>query len=240
MKEAVVSEDTASAAKKPHIKKAFVDTIPVMTGYIPLGIGFGIMLQAEGYNYLWAFMMSIVIYAGSMQYLTVGLLASAASPITAALSTLLVSARHLFYGISLIEKYNVKGLKKFYLMIGLSDETYSLVTGVKLTPDIHPHKYYLWVTFFNQVYWAVGCVAGALAGEVIGFDTTGIDFALTALFVTMFIEQWLSTKEHRPALIGLAATGICLFLLGSENFLIGSMIVIILLISILRRKLDVN
>ncbi len=222
---------------KKLLKTAFIDSIPVLTGYIPLGMGFGIMLESAGYNYIWAFFMAITMFAGSMQYLAVDLLATAASPITVFISTLLVNARHLFYGISLIDKYRGAGLKKFYMMFGLTDETYSLVCASKLPEGINPHNYYLLVTFFNHIYWITGCVLGALLGSMLSFEIVGIDFVLTSLFVTIFIEQWLSTKEHRPALIGIASTVICLFVFGQQNFLIASMAVILILITLFRRKI---
>ena len=228
--------------KKNLMRKAFVDTIPVLTGYVVLGIGFGIVLTTRGYSPLWALAMSLFIYAGSMQYVAIDLLTGGASLVTTALTTLMVNARHLFYGISMIDRYKGAGLKKLYMMFALTDETYSLVCQdpVSGNPKVQAerHRYYLTVSFFNQCYWVSGSVIGALLGAVIPFNTEGIDFALTALFVTIFVEQWLSTKDHRPALVGLGASAVCLLAFGADSFLIPAMIAITLLLTGLRGKIE--
>jgi len=213
------------------MKSAFLHTIPVMTGYLVLGFGFGIVLKSNGYPIWLSFAMSLLIYAGSMQYVAIGLLTSGASLITTALTTLMVNARHLFYGISMLEKYKNTGRKKPYLIFALTDETYSLVCNDH--PDIPAGKrnsYYLFVSLFNQIYWVAGSVLGAAAGSLISFNSEGIDFALTALFVTVFLEQWLSTKKHTPALIGVGVSVICLVIFGSEQFLIPAMLGIFVLL----------
>lgn len=216
---------------KKMIKKAFIDTIPVLTGYLVLGFGFGIILKANGYGIFMAFVMSFVIYAGSMQYVAIGLLTSGASLITAALTTLMVNARHLFYGISMLDKYKNTGKRKPYLIFALTDETYSLVCNEN--PDIadkEKNNYYLFVSLFDQIYWILGSLLGAAVGSIVKFNSEGIDFALTALFLTVFLEQWLTTKKHTPAIIGVAVSVICLVLFGSEKFLIPTMLVIALLL----------
>lgn len=182
--------------KKQTIKKAFWDTLPVMTGYLFLGVGFGIILQQNGYGPLWALAMSLFIYAGSMQYVGIGLLTGGASLLTAALTTLMVNARHLFYGLSMIEPYKGAGRRKPYLIFALTDETYSLVSR-KLPEDVERISYCFFVSLFDQCYWVLGSILGSLAGNL-PVDFTGIDFALTALFVTVFVEQWLSSKNHLP------------------------------------------
>lgn len=208
------------------IKKAFIATLPVMAGYSVLSMGFGILLRSKGYGAIWALAMSSIIYAGSMQYLAVDLLAGGVSLLTAALTTLMVNARHLFYGISMIDKYKNTGWKKPYLIFALTDEVYSLNCG-DIPEDIkNPSLYYFFISLFNQCYWVIGSVIGSLLGSVIPFDTEGIDFALTALFVTVFVEQWKSTKNHLPALIGVCASVLCLFIFGADNFLIPSMLLI--------------
>lgn len=216
---------------KKMIKPAFIATIPVLTGYIVLGFGFGIILKANGYGIFLAFAMSLLIYAGSMQYVAIGLLTSGASLITAALTTLMVNARHLFYGISMLGKYKDTGKRKPYLIFALTDETYSLVCSDN--PDIPSEDrkdYYLLVSLFNQAYWVAGSVLGAVVGSLIKFNSNGIDFALTALFLTVFIEQWLTTKKHTPAIIGVVVSVICLVIFGSDKFLIPTMLVIALLL----------
>lgn len=220
-----------------EIRKAFLSTVPVMTGYIVLGIGFGIILKTNGYGVLWALAMSVFIYAGSMQFVAINLLTGGASLLTVALTTLMVNARHLFYGISMIDKYRGAGAKKPYLIFALTDETYSLVCNDSAVKNIGDrHGYYFLVSLFDQIYWVTGCVLGALLGSVIPFNTEGIDFALTALFVTVFVEQWMDSKRHSPALIGVGASVLCLLIFGRENFLIPAMIMITVLLIVIRKK----
>lgn len=218
---------------KRIIRKAFVDTVPVMTGYIVLGFGFGIILKANGYGILMAFVMSLAIYAGSMQYVAIGLLTGGASLITAALTTLMVNARHLFYGISMLDKYRDTGKIKPYLIFALTDETYSLVCNDNLNMDEKERKgYFFFVSLFNHIYWITGSVLGAVIGTLVSFNSEGIDFALTALFLTVFIEQWRTSKKHAPALIGVGVSALCLLIFGSESFLIPAMLVIAFLLCI--------
>ena len=216
---------------KKVIKQALIDTIPVLTGYLVLGFGFGIILKSSGYGILLAFVMSAFIYAGSMQYVAIGLLTGGASLITVTLTTLMVNARHLFYGVSMLDKYKSMGYVKPYLIFSLTDETYSLVCNDKLNVgEKERKKYYLFVSIFNQCYWVLGSVLGALVGTLISFNSEGIEFALTALFLTVFLEQWLSTKKHTPAIIGVVVSIICILIFGSENFLIPAMLIIALLL----------
>lgn len=219
--------------KKQTIKKAFWDTLPVMTGYLFLGVGFGIILQQNGYGPLWALAMSLFIYAGSMQYVGIGLLTGGASLLTAALTTLMVNTRHLFYGLSMIEPYKGAGRRKPYLIFALTDETYSLVSR-KLPEDVERISYCFFVSLFDQCYWVLGSILGSLAGNL-PVDFTGIDFALTALFVTVFVEQWLSSKNHLPALVGVICAAVCLVLFGADNFLIPTMILIAAILVMLQK-----
>jgi len=216
---------------KERLKKAFIMSIPVLTGYIFLGIGFGIIMESRGFNFLWSFAMGLFIYAGSMQYVAIDLLTGGASLISAAFTTLMVNARHLFYGVSMIDKYKNCGKTKPYMIYSLTDETYSLVVSDK-TED---KKLYFYISLFNHCYWVIGCTLGGLIGLIIPFSTEGIDFALTALFVTVFVEQWLTTKNHLSAIIGIVSTLVCLLFFGSEYFLIPSMAVITLLLTVFRK-----
>ena len=218
---------------KHTVKTAFFDTIPVMTGYLFLGFGFGIIMQQNGYGILWAVAMSLFIYAGSMQYVGVGLLTGGVSLLTAALTTLMVNARHLFYGISMVDAYKGTGTKKPYLIFALTDETYSLVSR-KQPEGVDQAGYCFLVSAFDQCYWVLGSALGALAGNL-PLDFTGIDFALTALFVTIFVEQWLSTRNHLPALVGAGAAVLCLVLFGPNRFLIPTMILIAAILMMLRK-----
>lgn len=222
------------------LKKAFLATIPVMAGYIVLGIGFGMLLQTRGYGVLWAFAMSFFIYAGSMQYVTVDLMTGGVSLLTAALTTLAVNARHLFYGISMVDKYKRESKKgffrKYFLFWTLTDETYSLVCSEEPEHSGNPSAYYFYVSLFDYSYWVSGSVIGALIGEMFPFSTEGIDFSLTALFLTVFVEQWLTTKNHVAAIVGVGASVLCLLLFGSDKFLIPAMILIAAVLILLRKK----
>lgn len=209
--------------KLSAMRAAFPDTIPVLTGYLFLGAGFGILLVESGYSVLWAGVMALLIFAGSGQYLLVGLLASGASLLSAAVATLLVNARHLFYGISLVDAYKHAGKRKLYMIFGLTDETYSLVTQSKLPEGVDRADYCFWVTLLDHCYWIAGCILGAVIGAVVPIDFSGVSFVLTALFVTIFVEQWLSTKDHIPALVGVVCTAVSLLIFGSDIFLIPAM-----------------
>ena len=197
------------------------DTLPVMSGYLVLGAGFGMIMHANGYGILWAAAMSFFIYAGSMQYAAVGLITGGASFLTVALTTVAVNARHIFYGISMVEKYKGTGFRKPYMMFALTDETYSLVCSSER--DVN---YYFFVSLFDQSYWIAGSALGSVLGSAVKINTEGIDFVLTALFVTIFIEQWLSSKKHFSAVAGVVITAVCLAVFGAESFLIPSMLII--------------
>jgi 4-azaleucine resistance transporter AzlC len=222
--------------KRKALKTVFLDTLPVLTGYLFLGAGFGILLaEKTDKGFLWALLMSVCMFAGSGQYLAVSLIADGASAISAAVATFLINARHIFYGISMLQKYRTVGARKPYLIFALTDETYSLVCSDTLpVPKEQQHRYYLLVSLFNHLYWIIGSVLGAVVGSLISFNTRGIDFALTALFVTVFWDQWLSTKKHAPALIGVGAAVLCLVLFGSGRFLIPAMLLIALLLMLIK------
>ena len=225
--------------EKSLVKKAFIMTLPVLTGYIVLGIGFGIILESKGYNFIWAFVMSLFIYAGSLQYVMLDLISGGATLIMTAYTSLMVNARHLFYGISMIDKYKDAGKYKPYLMFALTDETYSLV--VQDLPDILPkdrHRFYFLVSLMDQCYWVAGCTLGGLIGSAIEFNAAGMDFALTALFVTIFVEQWLSSSDHLPAISGVCLSVISLLIFGPDKFLIPAMILITLALTALKFKRD--
>ena len=217
---------------KQSIRRAFLDTVPVLTGYVVLGFGFGIIMKANGFGILLTLAMSIFIYAGSMQYVAVGLFTGGASLVTAALTTLMVNARHLFYGISMLEHYKGTGRRKPYLIFALTDETYSLVSAPEGRGDL---RYCFWVSLFDHIWWVGGTALGAAAGSLLQLNFQGIEFVLTALFVTIFVEQWLSTEDHRPALIGAGTTAVCLLIFGRDVFLIPSMAIIAGLLAMLKQ-----
>ena len=216
---------------KQLLKTVVLTTVPVMAGYLILGMAFGILLADKGYNVLWALLMSTTIYAGSMQFVAVDLLSSGAAFLSAALMTLLVNARHLVYGISMLTKYRDMGKAKPYLVFALTDETYALLCGDP--PEGVDRKwFYLLVSACDQVYWIVGSVLGTLIGSALTINTDGIDFAMTALFVVIFVEQWLINRDHVPALLGLGLTLVCLLIWGTERFLIPAMVLIVLVLSV--------
>lgn len=218
------------------IKQAFLKSIPVMAGYVFLGIGFGILMSNAGFGVLWAAAMSTFIYAGSMQYVGVGLLTGGASVFTTAVTTVMVNARHLFYSISMIDQYRNAGKYKPYMVFALTDETYSLLCDGKTPDGVDKNLFRFLVSLFNHCYWVVGSVIGSLLGSVLPFSTAGIEFSMTALFVASFTEQWLETKDHIPALVGLGSTLLCFLVFGRENFLIPAMLLITLALSVLRRR----
>lgn len=222
------------------IKKAFYKTIPVMAGYIVLGIGFGILLHNAGYGMIWAFAMSALIYAGSMQYVGIGLLTGGASVVTTIITTIMVNARHLFYSISMIDKYKDSGKYKPYLIFALTDETYSLLCDDDGEANGSINRYRFFVSLFDQCYWVLGSVIGSLLGSMIRFSTAGIEFSMTALFIASFTEQWIESDNHLPAIVGIVSTVMCLVVFGSENFLIPSMLLITVLLTILRGKESVE
>ena len=219
------------------VKAAFVKSLPVMAGYIILGTGFGILAHNAGYGFLWVFAMSLFIFAGSMQYVGVGLLAGGASVLTVILTTVMVNARHLFYSVSMLRHYRNAGRYKPYLIFSLTDETYSLLCDGKVPEGADPDRYRFLVSLFNHLYWIAGCVLGSLLGAVLPFPTAGIEFSMTALFIASFTEQWFRTREHLPALTGLLSTLLCLLLFGPERFLIPAMLLITLVLTLFRGRL---
>ena len=218
---------------KKYIKYAFSRTLPVLFGYIFLGIAFGIVLQQAGFNFLWAFCISLFLYAGSMQFVLVPLLASAASPLTVAVTTLFVNSRHVFYGLSFIESFK-KMKTQLYMIFSLSDETYSVLCSCKNEdPEEKNRPAWFLINLFDQSYWIIGSVIGALLGQVLPFDFTGIDFSMTALFVVILLDQVLAHPKvaSRCAVTGLLAGIICLFIFGTGNFLLPALIITVLFVT---------
>lgn len=221
--------------RKATIRRALVSTLPVFAGYIGLGFGFGVILRTRGYPVWLAPLMACTMYAGSMQYVAVDLLFGGVSLLTAAVTTLMVNARHLFYGVSMIDKYKGAGWRKPYLMFALTDETYSLLCS-DTTTDPSRYNYYFFVSLFDQCYWIMGCTLGAAVGGVLPFPTKGIDFVLTALFVTIVVDQWRANRDHLPVLIGAAAAALSLLLFGSDNMLIPAMLLIAVVLTLMRKR----
>lgn len=221
-----------------QIRFAFLQSIPVMLGYLFLGFAFGLMLQNAGYSYLWAFLSSVVIYAGSMQFVLVTLLSGGASLAYAAVMTLFINGRHIFYGLSFVEKFRKMGKAYPYMVFSLTDETYSVLCGLKVPEGMCEQKVSFWISLFDQFYWVVGSVSGALIGQLVSFDATGVDFSMTALFVVIVLNQWMERKEHRPALIGLGVGLGTLLLLGAERFLLPALMVSMMILLAIRPMME--
>lgn len=217
---------------------AFPTTVPVLMGYLAIGMAFGLMLQSIGYSAGWAFFMSLVIYAGSGQYLGVSLLAMGAPLTEVALLTFIVNFRHLVYGLSLLEKLRGMGIRKLYMIFSLTDETYALLSSAKPPEGVREHDFYFWIALLDHSYWILGSVLGAVAGRLLGFDTTGVDFAMTALFIVIAIDQWRSYPRHLPALLGAGVTIACLALFGPDNMLVPALGALVLILTLARPRLD--
>lgn len=223
--------------KNNTIKQAFITSIPVLAGYIFLGIGFGILLRKAGYGVLWAASMSIVIYGGSMQYVGVGLIDSAASILTTIITTVMVNGRHLFYSISVMDKYKNAGKYKPYMIFALTDETYSLLSEGKVPEGVEPDRYRFFVSLFNHSYWIAGGIIGNIIGGILPFSSVGVEFSMTALFVASFTEQWRTNKNHIPAITGLLSTLLCLLVFGKDFFLIPALLLMTLVLTLLRKRM---
>ena len=216
---------------KEYFKEALKDSLTIFPGYMILGMGFGILLKAKGYGFLACGLMSVFIYAGSMQYVGIDLISTGASIITTFFVTIVVNIRHLFYGIGMLERYQKLKSFKIYDIFALTDETFSIVCNKKDKED----DYYFYISVLNQSYWVIGSLIGNILGNIIPFDYTGIDFSMTALFVVIVISKWESDSDHLPVIMSFIISVICLFIFGSNNFLLPSMIGIVVFLFILRR-----
>jgi 4-azaleucine resistance transporter AzlC len=220
------------------LKAAFPHTIPILAGFIFLGFAFGILMNSKGYSAGWSILMSLFIYAGAMQFVAVNLLTSVFNPLNALLITLVINARHLFYGVSMLEKFSGAGRKKLYLIFGMVDETFSVLCSTDPPEGVDKHWFMFFVTLIDQIYWVTGTALGAIFGTMVSFNTKGIDFVMTALFVVIFINQWKSQRQHSPALAGLGLSLICLFIFGAKGFIIPAMLLIILVLSVFRKQVE--
>jgi len=224
-------ETTKETAIKA-LKAAFPQTIPIMAGYVFLSIAYGVYMNAFGFNFLYPMFMSMLIYAGTVQFVAVGLLMAVFDPLNAFFLTLMINARYLFYGISMLNKYRINGLKGAFLVFGMSDETFSINLTADIPEDIDESWFMFFVTILNYTYWVSGSILGGLFGELIEFNTKGLEFAMTAMFIVIFLEQWLKEKSHYSSLLGLGVSASCLIIFGSDNFIIPSMIVILLILTL--------
>ena len=225
--------------KRKALKYAFPYTLPICAGFLFLGMSYGFFASSKGFSFVYPLCMSMFIYAGSMEFVTVSLLLASFNPVYSFLLTLMVNARHLFYGISMLDTYkDYKGIKKFYLIYGMCDESFSINCSITPPTEIDREWFMIWVTLLNQIYWVFGATMGAVLGSVIHFDTTGIEFVMTALFFVMFLDQWDAASRHLPALIGVICSLACLLIFGKSNFMIPAMALIILSFFLCRNRLD--
>ncbi len=223
---------------KKEFKAAFPLTIPVMMGYLSVGIAFGLLFEQSGYGIGWVFFMSTAVYAGAMQFIAIQLLTAGVGFLEVGIVTLFVNLRHMFYGLSFIDLFNKMKGTKWYMIFALTDETYSLLCSVKPPDDVDKKKFYLLIAGLNQLYWVMGSLIGAFVGAMIKFDTTGLDFAMTALFVVIFIDQWKKATTHLPAMIGIVCTGLSLIIFGPNGVILPSMLSIALALVIFRGKIE--
>ena len=223
---------------KKAFHKAFPYTIPVLTGYLFIGIAFGVMYAEKGYSFLWAILMSLLVYAGSGQYLAVNFFVPGFSFIQVIFLTFMVNVRHIFYGVSLLEKFNKIGLKRWYMVFALTDETYSLLCTTNVPEDVDENQFLFAISIMNHLYWVFGSAIGAIAGTVLPINSEGIDFAMTALFVVIFVEQWMDRKNRIPELIGVAVAIVALTIFGTSSFVLPAMLAIVAVLFVGRKKLD--
>lgn len=224
--------------KRNALKAAWIHTVPVMMGYLFLGSAFGILLSTKGYGVFWAFIMSLFIYAGSGQFVAITLLTSPFDMIGAVFITLMVNLRHLFYGLSLLEPFKRAGNKKYYMMFTLTDETYSLLCSTKPPKGVDEGWFYFFIGLLDHLYWIGSCVLGNLLRNAFPFNSKGIDFVMTALFLVIFLDQWKDSKSHIPQFIGVGASILCLILFGADRFLLPAMVLILLLSAAVRNRME--
>ncbi len=219
-------------------RAAFPRTLPIMAGFLFLGISYGIYMNVSGFSFLYPMLMGLTIFAGSIEFVAVSMLLGAFDPVQALLMTIMINARHLFYGISMLDKYRGLGWKKPYLIFGLCDETFSINYTADIPKEVDRGWYYFFVTLLNQIYWVSGATIGGLFGSIIPFETEGLDFVMTALFVVIFLDQWMKEKNHVSSLTGLGVSLVCLLTLKADNFMIPSMVLILLALTALRKPLE--
>lgn len=222
---------------KINLTAAFKNSLPILFAYIFLGMAFGLLLHQAGFNWPWALLTSVLVYAGSLQFVLVSLLAGGAPLVQVAVMSFLINSRHMFYGLSFIEKFNGMGKVKPYMIHSLTDETYSVLTGVKIGDEEDEGSVFFLTSLFNHSYWVMGSVLGALVGSSLPVELPGIEFSMTALFTVIFTEQWLTMKNHLPALTGLVSSIVCLLLLGPDHFILPSLAATVAILMLLKTKL---
>jgi 4-azaleucine resistance transporter AzlC len=224
--------------KKKALKAAFPYTIPIFAGFWFLGMAYGIYMNVSGFSFVYPMIMSIIIFGGSLEFVAVEMLLSPFAPVQTLVMTLLIQARHLFYGLSMLDKFKHMGWKKFYLIFGMCDETFSINYTADIPQDVDRGWFMFFVTLLNHFYWFSGATIGGLLGSLITFNTDGISFVMTSMFVVIFMEQWMKEKHHISSYIGLGVAAVCLFLFGADSFMIPTMIAIILFLAAIRKPME--
>lgn len=219
-------------------RAAFPCTIPIFAGFLFLGMAYGIYMNVSGFSFVYPMIMAAVIFGGSLEFLAAQMLLSPFAPLQVLMVSLMIQARHLFYGISMLDKFKDMGWKKFYLIYGMCDETFSINCTAEIPGDCDRGWFYFFVTLLNQLYWVGGATLGGLLGNLITFDTKGLDFVMTAMFIVIFLEQWLKEKRHFSEWAGLASSAACLLIFGKDNFMIPAMICILLLLTAFRKPVE--
>lgn len=231
-------------SKSKMLKKAFTTafpyTIPIFAGFWFLGLTYGIYMNVSGFSFWYPMLMSITIFAGSIEFVTVNMLLGAFNPLQAFVMTLMINARHLFYGISMLDKFRGMGLKRIYLIFGMCDETFSINYTAEVPEDVDRGWFMFFVTLLNHFYWFFGATLGGIFGSLIHFNTEGLEFVMTAMFVVIFLEQWLKEKNHTSSIFGLGISLICVTAFGADNFIIPAMLGILAVLSLMRPALDRN
>lgn len=221
------------------LRAAFPYTVPIFAGFWFLGITYGVLMRTQGFSFWYPMLMSLTIFAGSAEFVAANLLLGAFQPVGAFFLTLMINARHLFYGISMLERYrDVRGVKRIYLIFGMCDESFSINCTADIPQSIDRGWFYFFVTLLNHIYWVTGATLGGLFGALFTFNTEGLDFVMTAMFVVIFLEQWQKDKQHTPALLGLLLSAVCLVVFGADNFILPAMAAILLALTLLRSKLE--
>ncbi len=220
------------------LKCAFPHTIPILAGFLFLGMTYGILMKVSGFPIWLSVLMSTLVFAGSMQFVAVNILLSAFNPVSAFMMTLMINARHIFYGISMLDKYKDTGAKKPYLIFGMCDESFSINCSAEIPDYVDKHWFMFFVTLLDQIYWVAGTVIGAVFGSFITFDTTGLDFVMTAMFVVIFLEQLLKEKSHILSLAGLVISVVSLVIFGADSFIIPAMLAILAALTLLRKQVE--
>lgn len=226
------------ALNQSVLKLAFHRSLPILTGYTFLGFTYGIYMNASGFSFLYPMIMAMVIYGGSLEFVAVSMLLSPFAPVEVFILTLLIQARHLFYGLSMLEKYRNTGWRKFYLIYGLTDETFAINYSQPIPENVDKSKYLFLVTLFNHCYWVIGATLGGLVGTLLNFNLKGINFIMTAMFVVIFVDQWQKERSHISSFIGIGVSLLCLNIFGAQSFMIPTMVGIVLVLALMRKHLS--